>query len=160
YPVFLSHSSKDKAFAQKTYEALTNKGAIVWYDEKQLKPGDKIRSAITQGIDTFDKMILICSEASLNSWWVETEIENILQKEEDLRKATNKRHSLLIPIQIDDYVFSPDCPRELQRQIKSTKVGDFREWRNEAIFNQKIDELIAAINVDRKPNNPPSYLGL
>ncbi|MEO1436527.1 MAG: toll/interleukin-1 receptor domain-containing protein, partial [Bacteroidota bacterium] len=54
YPVFLSHSNQDKAFAKKAYDALTNKGAIVWYDEKELKPGDKIRSAITQRIDTFD----------------------------------------------------------------------------------------------------------
>lgn len=48
-----------------------------------LTQGDSIVKEIDFGIRTYDKMILVCSEASLSSWWVEDELNRILAKERE-----------------------------------------------------------------------------
>lgn len=55
YPVFLSHSSQNKEFANKLYNALIDRGVQVWYDEKKMKPGDDIYESISRGIDCTTK---------------------------------------------------------------------------------------------------------
>jgi len=51
HPVFLSHNSVDKAFANQLYEALTQKRVHLWYDERALKPGDDLMKEINRGIN-------------------------------------------------------------------------------------------------------------
>ena len=156
FPVFLSHSKINKQFAEKLYEALIDKGIQVWFDDKKLIPGDLLIGGISKGINLYDKMILVCSEASLNSWWVKEELERILEKERSYQKRTSKSGSLLIPITIDDYIYSVN--NEYSVTILKHKVGDFREWQNEASFRRALVKLITALNVDREDWNPNSFL--
>ena len=84
YSVFLSHSSLDKIFARKLYADLRSVGVDCWFDEEQILPGDNILDLVDQGIRIWDKLILLCSEASLSvrsGWWIEQEIESALAKE-------------------------------------------------------------------------------
>ena len=157
YPVFLYHSWQNKDFAGKLYEALIARGVQVWYDEKKMKPGDDIFESLSRGIEVYDKMILVCSQQSLKeSWWVDREIDRILAKERLLQKERGKRINLLIPIRIDDHIFEWDGAKgeEVRRYI----IGDFRHWQDEAKFQKALDELIAALNVDRGEDAPPSFL--
>jgi len=157
YPVFLSHSWQNKDFASKLYEALIARGVQVWYDEKKMKPGDDIYESLSRGIEVYDKMILVCSQPSLSeSWWVDREIDRILAKERQLQKERGKRINLLIPIRIDDHIFEWDGAKgeEVRRYI----IGDFRYWQDEAKFQKALDELIAALNVDRGEDAPLSFL--
>ncbi|MEO1437774.1 MAG: toll/interleukin-1 receptor domain-containing protein [Bacteroidota bacterium] len=154
YSSFLSHSKANVEFAEKLYYALQKKGVRVWYDEKQMKPGDKIHRAIVDGINTYDKMILVCSKESLNSWWVETEFENIMNKEWQYQKDNETFQSLLIPITIDVAVFNGNCPKHLETKIQSYKIGDFRNWQDETAFNEALNKLVAALNADRNDHPP------
>ena len=156
FPVFLSHSSGDKTFANKLYDALTVQKVRVWYDVHKLKPGDDILDSIDKGITTFDKMILVCSKDSLNSWWVEEELERIFEKERRFRKEHGKKFKLLIPITIDDSIFK--SKEAISRSIRKRSIGDFQEWGDEEKFDKALNDLIAALNVDRGGNDPISFL--
>jgi hypothetical protein len=157
YPVFLSHSWQNKDFANKLYEALIARGVQVWYDEKKMKPGDDIYESLSRGIEVYDKMILVCSRQSLaESWWVDREIDRILAKERQLHKERGKRINLLIPIRIDDHIFEWDGAKG--EEVRRYAVGDFRDWQDETKFQKALDELIAALNVDRGKDAPPSFL--
>ena len=158
YPVFLSHSWANKEFARKLYDSLIEKGVIVWFDEKQMKPGDKIIGGISKGINTYDKLILICSEASLNSWWIKEELERILEKERHFQSSTGKSEGLLIPITIDDYIFQSND--EYAVTIRKNVVGDFKEWQDKTNFEKSLDALIKALNPNRPGAKPQSLLGL
>ena len=46
YDVFLSHSSKDKAVVRPLAERLRKDGLKVWFDEREIKPGDSIPAKI------------------------------------------------------------------------------------------------------------------
>lgn len=157
YPVFLSHSWKNKPFARKLYEALIAKGVTVFFDEKKLKPGDNFYEHLSTGIDYYDKLVLICSKESLTeSWWVDREIDRVLSKERELMKERGKNIHLLIPIRIDDYIFEWEGAKK--EEILRYNIGDFREWENEEKFKLALTELIHALNVDRPNIKPPSYL--
>jgi hypothetical protein len=72
--VFLSHSSKDKAFVRKLLNDLQQEGVPVWIDEVELRAGDSL-SAIWSGIRDSGCLLVVLSTAARESGWVEKEIE-------------------------------------------------------------------------------------
>lgn len=156
YPAFLSHSWNDKVFVRKLYEALTRKGVTVWLDEKKMKPGDNIHDSISEGIKYYDKLILVCSENSLNSWWVEKELERVYEKERELQKERGKKYRLVIPIRIDDSIFN--CTDGILGTVKGSLIGDFTRWQDEQAFERAVKELVDALNANRVDIEPPSFL--
>ena len=156
FPVFLSHSGTNKDFARKLYDALIKRGVQVWYDEKKMKPGDDILDSIDKGINVYDKMILVCSKESLNSWWVEEELDRIFEKERKYRNEKGKKHRLLIPVTIDNTLFESNESRS--KSIRKRIVGDFKEWDNEEKFDVSLNQLIESLDVDRGEEKVISFL--
>ena len=155
YPVFLSHSWANKTFARKLYEALIQRGVLVWFDEKQMMPGDKIIGGISKGINVYDKLVLVCSKESLKSWWVKEELERIMKKERHYQNSGGKE-GLLIPITIDNHIYESDS--EYTDTILKHMVGDFKDWQYGGKFEQSLDKLIRALNVNRSDKDPISLL--
>ncbi len=156
YPAFLSHSWADKEFVRKLYETLTKKGVTTWLDEKKLKPGDNIHDSITEGIKHYDKLILVCSNNSLNSWWVEKELEKVYEKEREMQKERGKKFRLVIPIRIDDHIFQ--CKEGILTTVRNSMIGDFTKWQDEVAFEEAVKELVGALNANRVDIRPPSLL--
>lgn len=156
FPVFLSHAWENKDFAGKLYDALIEKGVLVWYDEKKMKPGDDILDSIDEGISTYDKMILVCSKESLKSWWVEEELDRVFEKERKYRNEKGKKHRLLIPVTIDNTLFESNESRS--KSIRKRIVGDFKEWDNEEKFDVSLNQLIESLDVDRGEEKVISFL--
>ncbi len=156
YPVFLSHASENKFFCGPLYEKLRNKGVKVWYDEKKIKPGDFIREEIHRGISLYDKMILICSKESLSSWWVEQEIDRYEEKERAYWKQHGEKISLIIPITIDDEVFTSN--NAVAPNLRKRNIADFRNWKDENANKKAFEKLLAALNVNSGGIEPKSFL--
>lgn len=156
YPAFLSHSWADKAFVRTLYEALTKKGVTVWLDERKIKPGDNIHDSIAEGIKYYDKLILVCSENSLKSWWVEKELERVYEKELQLQKQHGKKFRLVIPIRVDDEIFNSEGG--IFDTLRNSMIGDFTKWQDESEFEKAVKELVDALNANRPDIKPPSFL--
>ncbi len=72
--VFLSHSSKDKAFALRLFEELQREEIAVWLDEVELRVGDSLQ-AIEPAIRESRYLLVVVSNAAMESDWVQKEIE-------------------------------------------------------------------------------------
>jgi len=81
FSCFISYSHKDEAFAERLYADLQDKGVPCWYAPEDLRIGDKIRPRIDESIRQFDKLLLVLSEHSIDSLWVEHEVEAAFEKE-------------------------------------------------------------------------------
>jgi uncharacterized protein YjbI with pentapeptide repeats len=67
YSCFISHSSADKEFADRLYADLQAAKIRTWYAPEDLKIGDKIIHSIDRAVMMYDKLLLVLSEASIES---------------------------------------------------------------------------------------------
>ncbi|MBK7378738.1 MAG: toll/interleukin-1 receptor domain-containing protein [Ignavibacteriales bacterium] len=80
--VFLSHSSKDKKFIKKIYSDLIRCKTMPWLDEFEVRVGKPFMKVIfEEGIATCDMIIVYITDNSINSKFVEKEIDAALIQE-------------------------------------------------------------------------------
>jgi tetratricopeptide (TPR) repeat protein len=72
--IFLSHSSADRAIAEKLVVALRGAGADVWFDEHNLGPGVILKD-ITRQLRARPVFIVLLSQRAIGSEWVQNECE-------------------------------------------------------------------------------------
>jgi hypothetical protein len=135
YPCFISYAHQNEEFAQKLHADLRSKGVQCWYAPEDLKIGDKIRSTIDQSIQSNDKLLLILSAHSIDSDWVEKEVEIAFEKE---RKH---KQSVLFPIRLDAAVMDTD--QAWAADIRRTRyIGDFTRWRDGDAYQRSFQRLL------------------
>lgn len=100
YSCFISYSHVDKPFEQRVYDILQNRAICCWEDDHDMKIGDPIYEALHKGITEVDKVVLIISKSSLNSSWVERELNMLFAKEEGLSKRKGRKETVLIPVDL------------------------------------------------------------
>ena len=71
--IFISYSRNDEDFARQLATSLSDMGADIWIDIEDIPAGMKWSSAIQQGLDNGDLLIVIISPDSMNSRNVEDE---------------------------------------------------------------------------------------
>jgi hypothetical protein len=81
YSCFISYASHDEPLAQRLHADLQDKGVRCWFAPEDLKIGDEFRSVIDASIQRYDRLLLILSEASVHSRWVQKEVETAFEKE-------------------------------------------------------------------------------
>ncbi|HXH90166.1 MAG TPA: TIR domain-containing protein [Thermoanaerobaculia bacterium] len=144
YSCFLSHSSKDGEFARRLYNDLQGKNVRTWFAPEDLKIGDRFRSRIDESIRLHDKLVIILSANSVNSDWVESEVESALERERKEGK------DVLFPIAIDDEGFTSQ--QSWAADIRRKRhIGDFRKWKSHDDYTNAFDRLVR----DLKKSQPP-----
>lgn len=105
---FISHDSRDKDdIARPLAIALSRLGHSVWFDEFSLKPGDRLRESIEDGIKKCKRCVLILTPNFLsNNGWGKTEFNSIFTRE------ILEEQALVIPVwagisKHDVYAYSP-----------------------------------------------------
>lgn len=149
YSCFLSHSHLDKEFARLLYRELEERDIRVWLDERQLLPGDDPHERIQEGIKLWDKVTLCCSESSLTSWWVDSELNGVFAKEQALTKSRGQKVRALIPLDLDGYLFSGNWKSGKAEEVKSRIAGNFRSWKSDSeVLARELDKLVRALRAD------------
>jgi hypothetical protein len=144
YGAFISYSHADKEFARRLHDAIQDRGFRCWLDEHELLPGDDLHNEIDIGITLSQRTLLLCSEKSLNSWWVDKEIEKAIQKEERLWNEGRGRLNVLIPIDLDGYLFGWSGSKA--SILKARNVSSFRETEEDLdAFNREVGRLVLAL---------------
>lgn len=137
---FISYSHADATFAAGLYDYIFHTQKVpIWLDEHEIQPGDLIMREVDRAIRRTDRVILLCSEASLNSWWVEEEIERWTRKERQLRQS-DERTSVVIPVDLDGYVH--DCDHDYAATILKAKVLNAQGWDTDQETLAKVQQAI------------------
>jgi len=97
YSCFISYSTMGQAFADRLYADLQNKGVRCWFAPHDLHGGRKLHEQIDEAIRVYDRLLLILSEASMNSEWVKTEIANARKRE------LREHRRMLFPVRLADF---------------------------------------------------------
>jgi len=134
YSCFISYSSEDSAFAERIHADLQNNGVRCWFAPEDMKIGDKILDTIDSAIRLRDKILLVLSEKSIASEWVEDEVTAGFE-EERKRKTT-----VLFPIRLDDAVM--DSKEAWAAKLRNRHIGDFRKWKDHDSFQAAFERLL------------------
>ncbi len=134
---FISYSSVDEEFADKLYTDLTEVGIDCWFAPHDLTIGDDIKETITEEIIKRKGVVLILSRNSIDSEWVELEVNQAMK----LERETGEK--VFYPVRIDDAVFDPGSG--WYKSIRRKHIGDFRKWINEANYIHTLNSLIKAM---------------
>ena len=135
YSCFISYARKDEAFVDRLYVDLQENDVRCWRDTEDMKIGDRTRPVINQAIRVHDKVVLVLSEHSIASDWVETEVETAFRKERD------EDRTVLFPVRLDDAIENTD--EAWARQVWYTRnVGDFREWKDHDTYQEAFKRVL------------------
>jgi hypothetical protein len=74
YDVFISYSAKDRPWASEFADALKNEGVRAWYDQVDLKPGDKLMDKIEEALRGSRAVVFLLTPEKLSSPWASFEI--------------------------------------------------------------------------------------
>jgi hypothetical protein len=79
--VFISYSHADIEFVEKLTFALIRENVKTWRDEQRLLAGDRLTPQIEDAIDKASVFVIILSPPSLESVWVQRELERATKRE-------------------------------------------------------------------------------
>jgi TIR domain len=77
---FLSYSSQNAALARRVAEILRVRNVEVWFDQRDLRPGDPLASALISGLSAVDYFVVLVTEASAASNWMRFELDGALSR--------------------------------------------------------------------------------
>jgi hypothetical protein len=89
--IFISYSSKDRKFVKNLVDSLEEQGFTCWIAPEMISAGSSYAREIPKAIRECQVFLLVLSENSQNSVWVEKETDNAI---------SNRK--VILPLQIDD----------------------------------------------------------
>jgi len=140
---FISHSAADQPFVDRLYADLQSNGVRAWCFKYDATLGESVWAEIEHGIESNDRLIVVCSRESLRSGPVLREIERALYREDE------EGRSVLFPIKIDDYLFA-GWQHERRVDVLRKVVGDFTRWdENDGRYTESLQRLLGALRLPR-----------
>jgi hypothetical protein len=135
YSCFISYSGKDQVFADRLHADLQNKGVRCWFAPHDLPIGAKTWDAIDEAIRHREKLLLILSQASIASEWVEDEVNKAYAEER------SRKQVVLFPIRIDNASMSTSEPWAVKLRDQRN-IGDFRQWKKPDEYQKSLGRLL------------------
>jgi hypothetical protein len=140
---YISYSPEDEEFATLLRNGLIEAGLRVWFAPADMQGGKKMHEQISQAIRDQDKLLLVLSEYSLKSPWVETEIRKARRMEQQTG------YQKLFPIRLVDIVtlrswecFDADTGEDLAVEVREYFISDFSNWNEPDAFKAAFAKLL------------------
>lgn len=142
---FVSYSSKDKEFVERLCSDLKQNSVSCFFAPEDMPIGSRIRRNIDENIYRHEKFLLILSENSIVSDWVEHEVETALAKENE----QTQKSIILLPIRLDNAVYESKIgwAAKIQRE---RHIGNFCRWKEHNLYKRAFDRLIGDLKASGK----------
>jgi len=151
--VFISYSHIDSDFATRLDQRLAGEGISVWRDKHELVAG-RLERQIEKAIRLHDIVVVVLSESSMTSDWVEHELSQARQRERD------EGRDILCPVALDDgwqrFAEGHQVSQVLLQQVRKYNILDFSGWRDHDQFEVQFKRLLRGLSIFyRHPTNAP-----
>jgi hypothetical protein len=143
--VFLSYANADRAIALRIAKELRGAGLKVWFSEWELQPGDSIATRISEAVSASDFLLVLLSPRSVNSKWVQSELNSALSRE------LRTRAIRVIPVLIENCELPAFLADRAYLDLRSNFEGGIRRL---------IQQLGVALEIDFARLDPQSFENL
>lgn len=143
YTCFISYSHQNEDFAKRLYADLQAQGVRCWFADEDLKIGDHYHQRIDEAIWLYDKLILVISDAAVQSAWVEREVVAAREKED------RQQREVLFPLRLDDTVMETGkaWAADVRRRWH---IGDFTCWKDHDSYQRAFERLLRDLKAEAK----------
>jgi len=143
--LFLSHSHADKLFVRHLADDCQQRGVTVWVDEAELLVGDSLIQKIQSAIDRSHFFTVVVSANSVNSAWVQKELEQALESE------ISSKSVRVLPIVLGKPISTPGF-------LRAKLYADFSGWPDDkAQYESSLTLLVRSVS-QRKLETAASQL--
>lgn len=139
-PLFISYSRTDNNFVDKVEAQLDKLGVRYWRDVHHATAGP-LEKQVDMAIRHNPTVLLILSESSVNSDWVEHEV----RKARELAKELGR--DVLCPVALDNSWKSSPWPKHLMEQVMEYNILDFSQWKDKSVFEKQFRKLIDGLDL-------------
>jgi hypothetical protein len=122
---------------------LQARGVRCWFAPHDIQGGRKVHEQIDEAIRLYDKLLLILSDASMNSPWVKTEIANARAREQQ------EKRQMLFPVTLVPFdrirpwkLFDADTGIDSAREIREYFIPDFSNWKDHGLYTAASERLV------------------
>lgn len=139
-PLFISYCHANSAFVDRIETKLNDKGIRFWRDIHNATAG-RLETQIDRAIRHNPTVLLILSEHSTNSDWVEHEARLARKLEKELGRE------VLCPIALDDSWKTCNWPERIKEQIMEYNILDFSNWEDDAKLDVMFKKLVNGLDM-------------
>jgi uncharacterized protein YjbI with pentapeptide repeats len=138
--LFISYSHKDNLFVDEIEKHLDKRGIRFWRDIHDATAG-RLEKVVDRAIRRNPIMLLILSERSVKSDWVEHEARTARELEKELGR------DVLCPVALDESWKTCPWDAVLRDQIMKYHILDFSKWKDEREFDKMFTKLIDGLDL-------------
>jgi len=120
-PVFISYSHRDKEFVDQLAGHLIKNNVYVWIDRWELSPGDSLLQRIQDFLRDASALIVVLSEAFVESEWCKKELSFGLVRELEERRV------VVIPVLLKDCAIPPFLKEKLYADFRTDFDSGLRD---------------------------------
>lgn len=139
-PLFISYNHKDAAFVDALEKYLLEKGIRFWRDIHHGVSG-RLEKQVDRAMRLHPTVLLVLSEHSIESDWVEHEAESARELEKELKR------DVLCPVALDDSWKDARWDKRLRRQIEKYNVLPFHDWKEGEVFKRQFGKLLSGLDL-------------
>jgi uncharacterized protein YjbI with pentapeptide repeats len=151
YSCFISYSAKDDEFARCLHGRMRDEHLRVWFAPEDIQGGKKLHEQIETAIHVYDKLLIVLSDASLQSEWVMDELRKGFKAE----RETGKRK--LFPVRLIDYETLErwECRdslsgKDLAEEVRQYFIPDFSNWKDHDQFEAAFSRLLKNLRAEER----------
>jgi hypothetical protein len=155
YSCFISYSAKDEPFARRLHQQMQAAHLRVWFAPEDIKGGEKLHEQIERAIQMHDRLLLVLSEESIHSAWVQQELRRARRAE------IQSQRRKLFPIRLLDFEALQDweCPdsrtgSDLAEEVRQYFIPDFSDWKQHDAFEDAFTRLLRDLKATDAPPAP------
>ena len=139
-PLFISYSHANSQVVEKIGSKLTERGIRYWNDIHDLT-ARQMEKQIDRTIRQTPKVLLILSEHSIQSDWVEQEVQEARKLEKEMGR------DVLYLVALDHSWKDSRLSKHLMDPIREFNILDFSAWRNASKFDGMFRTLIDGLDL-------------
>jgi len=141
HATFLSYASEDGSFAHHLHADLQAQGVRCWLAPLKKKTDDANPMQLEEELHVYEKIFLLLSKHTLSSDWMESELQDALEKEQRQQRA-------VLFLLCLDQVALERCASWALSLRESRHVYDFTHWADPQGYQQAFEGLLREVKTE------------